>query len=255
MHAGWCALCRHRCVSSNRFPYTRLPKKTCFGQASQDRCCSLRSLDALSKGRAGASLWPGSQPPDPVVHLRRAPLRCDASSSASASGDVNDRQPRSFARLKAVQSQTDVQAAPRQTLPRRRRNSRGVPAPPIDEDEDSGNGEEDVEVLNLQTGWSAEALKEGLGAWSVTQTRAEGSSSSTAAATVGDLDGALWTAAEACFALARSSPLIKLLSVAQPARGLSCSSAETGLCNKNRISTGWYLYTRCHYSSLLPYHQ
>ncbi len=47
---------------------------------------------------------------------------------------------------------------------------------------------EDVEVFNLQTGWSVEALKEGLGAWNVVDAGA-GSVEDTAAPS-DDLDGA-----------------------------------------------------------------
>ena len=54
---------------------------------------------------------------------------------------------------------------------RRRRTGKGGNADPSEQDDGGGSGDEgtaeDVEVFNLQTGWSVEALKEGLGAWNV----------------------------------------------------------------------------------------
>ena len=124
-----------------------------------------------------------------AVYLHRAPRQCYTSRGVGS--DVDDRHTRRRSRLRAVRSRADAEAAPRaeagrqQTELRRRRGSRGVKESRVDAGDGGEDGEEDVELFNLQTGWSVEALKEGLGAWNVVH---DGSGSLNSGATASDLD-------------------------------------------------------------------
>ena len=137
-----------------------------------------------------------------IAALRCVPRTCYTNSGGSCcSLATRSRGAPSF---HAAPPHTDARSAAGVNTTRQRRTARqprtgtsGGAAP--SEQDDGGSGDaaaaEDVEVFNLQTGWSVEALKEGLGAWNVVDARAGPDGDQATASD--DLDGApgIWPSA------------------------------------------------------------
>lgn len=166
--------------------------------------------------------------------LRSVVHRCNTNTCSSGSNLAT--RSRVAPSVSAAPPDTDARSATganttsQRTTARRRRNGKSGGGA-VSKQDDGGSGDEgtteDVEVFNLQTGWSVEALKEGLGAWNVVDAGA-GSDEDTAVP-ADDLDGAACchsyaVSLEGCSAFA-----------AQP----SITSAEIRRVSTTSLPTSW----------------